>query len=401
MTGLARVKEPLWGKQYLLSIAVNLCIAAIFYLLITTTALYALERFRTDEFTAGIVSGSFIGGAVIARTLGGKFLDVIGRRRLLIMCLVACTVLGVAQAFASELLLLIVLRGLHGVAFGAASSAVSTGVFSFIPASRRSEGTGYYGLSTTLGSAFGPLSGVALIAAYGFESLFLAAGVWAVLGLACGLLLKLPERTLSVEERAALRSWNIWTFIDRGSVPVAGIMLIAGLAFAGVLGFLNPYAVEQGLGTLGGVYFGCYALMVLCSRLFVGRIQDRLGDNAVAYPLLVCLAIALALLAVGLGGVLPYLSAALLGFGFGALMPTIQSIVVRLAGPTKIALATSTFFLMVDLGVGLGPVLAGAIVGSFGYPAMFGTLSAVALGGVAYYWMAHGRASRRSRGAVA
>jgi len=382
-----------------LAIAVNFCIAAVFYLLITTTALYALESFRTDEVVAGIVSGSFIVGSVVARLLGGKFLDVVGRRRMLVACLVACVVLATAQAFVGDLALLVLLRGLHGVAFGAASTAVSAGVFSFIPASRRSEGAGYYGVSTTLGSAIGPIMGVAVIAAFSYRALFLAAAAWGVLGLVGALLLRLPERPPTSEDWTRLRSWSLWTFVDRRSLPVAGIMFAAGIGFSGVLSFLNPYAVHGGAGAIGGTYFAAYALVVLVSRLFVGRLQDRFGDNAVVYPLLVCLAAGLAVLSVGVGGVLPYLSAALIGFGFGALMPTVQSIVVTLAGPERVALATSTFFLMVDLGVGIGPVLDGALLALFGYPGMYLVLSGVAVLGSGYYFLVHGRYRART-GAV-
>lgn len=375
----------------MLAIFVNCCIATILYLLITTTALYALEQFRADEVAAGLVSGSFIIGAVIARIIGGKFLDVVGRRRTLLACMFACVLLALVQIWASDIWVLIVLRCLHGVAFGAASTAVSTSVLAAIPASRRAEGAGYYGISTTLGSAIGPVLGVVIIAQWSYQALFIVAALWGCVGLAAAIMLRPPERELSARERRELRSMNIWTFIERSALPIAGVMLAASIGFSGVLSFLNPYAQTHGFGAIGGWYFLVYAAVAFLSRMFVGRIQDRFGDNAVVYPLLLCLAGSLILLWVGLDGWLPVLSAALLGFGFGALMPTVQAIVVEVAGPTKIALATSTFFLAADLGLGLGPILDGVLVAAFGYRGMYLLLATVAVLAIVYYTFTHGK----------
>ena len=46
-----------------------------------------------------------------------------------------------------------------------------------------------------------------------------------------------------------------------------------------------------------GAYFVAYAVTVLVSRPFAGRLQDRRGDNAVLYPSLLLFVVALLLLA--------------------------------------------------------------------------------------------------------
>ncbi len=390
-------RDPVLSARFVLAVAVNFCIAAIFYLLVTTMALYAIEVFRTDELVAGIVAGAFVVGSIVARLVGGKFLDVIGRRRTLLACLAACVLLALAQIVAAELWAVVVLQGLMGIAFGAASNAVSAGAFSLIPASRRAEGVGYYGISTTLGAAAGPLLGTLLIAGLGYQALFLATAVWAVIGLAGALVLRLPERELDAADRTALRSWGLWTFIDRRSFPVASLMIPTGIAFSGVLSFVNPYSVSATGAAIGGSYFALYAVVVFAARLFVGRIQDRFGDNAVVYPLFACLAAGTGILAFGVDGWIPYVSAVLVAFGFGAMMPTAQSLAVGLAGPHRVALATSTFFLAADIGIGVGPVVDGAIAGAVGYPALYAVLAGVAVLGAVGYTLVHGRASARQR----
>ncbi len=390
-------RDPLVNGRFLLAIGVNFCIAAIFYLLVTTMALYALEVFRTDELVAGIVAGAFVVGSIFARLIGGKFLDVIGRRRTLLVCLAVCVLLALAQLAVGELWAVVLLQGLMGVAFGASSNAVSAGAFSLIPASRRAEGVGYYGVSTTVGSAAGPFLGTILVSELGYPALFIATAGWAVLGLAGALALRLPERELDETERAALRSWGLWTFIDRRSFPVASLMIAAGIAFSGVLSFVNPYSVAETGVAVGGTYFALYAAVVFVARLFVGRLQDRFGDNAVVYPLFGCLAAGTGILAVGVDEWIPYVSAVLVAFGFGAMMPTVQAIAVGLAGPQRVALATSTFFLAADIGIGVGPVVDGALAGSIGYPGLYAVLAGVAVLGAVGYTIVHGRSAARAR----
>ena len=62
-------------------------------------------------------------------------------------------------------------RFIHGIAFGFSST---TGTISsrLIPEERKGEGIGYYGLSVTLASAFGPFLGLVLNNNLGFSSIF-------------------------------------------------------------------------------------------------------------------------------------------------------------------------------------------------------------------------------------
>ncbi|MCK9907285.1 MFS transporter, partial [Frankia sp. Cpl3] len=52
-----------------------------------------------------------------------------------------------------------------------------------IPAQRRGEGMGYFGLSSNLAMALGPLIGIWLMTSYGFGLLFLVSSVLSILAL--------------------------------------------------------------------------------------------------------------------------------------------------------------------------------------------------------------------------
>jgi MFS family permease len=122
------------------------------------------------------------------------------------------------------------------------------------------------------------------------------------------------------------------------------------------------------------MFFLVYAVAVLVSRLFVGRIHDRQGDNAIIYPALAVFAAGLGLLALEPAVWSIAAAGVLSGLGFGSLTPSVQAIAVTEAPEMRLGTATSTFYLMLDLGVGVGPVVLGALLPLTGYPGMFGAL---------------------------
>ncbi|HLS32671.1 MAG TPA: MFS transporter, partial [Brevibacterium sp.] len=73
-------EQRLWTPTFVIGIIINLFMSSVFYLLMTTMAVYAVERFAASDSGAGLASSGFIIGAVVGRVLAGKFLDVVGRR---------------------------------------------------------------------------------------------------------------------------------------------------------------------------------------------------------------------------------------------------------------------------------------------------------------------------------
>lgn len=70
-----------------------------------------------------------------------------------------------------SVVLLLILRLVHGLGFGIAATASGTLAGAIVPSSRRGEGIGYYALSVTLSSAVGPFLSMFLYRTSGFYSL--------------------------------------------------------------------------------------------------------------------------------------------------------------------------------------------------------------------------------------
>lgn len=89
------------------------------------------------------------------------------------------------------------------------------------------------------------------------------------------------------------------------------------------------------------------------------------------------------------------LAGVLIGLGFGCLLPMMQAILINQVPATRVGVATSTFYLLLDTGSGLGPVLLGLIVGVTGFSTMFLLSTVLVVAAGAAYALFHGRAARR------
>lgn len=76
-------RPKLWTKDFIIVSSINFLISLIFYLLVVTIAVYAVDEYNASTSEAGLVTGIFIIGALIGRIFIGRYLDVIGRMRTL------------------------------------------------------------------------------------------------------------------------------------------------------------------------------------------------------------------------------------------------------------------------------------------------------------------------------
>ncbi|WP_101651277.1 MFS transporter [Brevibacterium ihuae] len=384
-------QQRLWTRSFVLAFAVNLSMSLTFYLLMTSMAGYAIDRFGAAETVAGLASSGFIIGALVARVFAGKYLDFIGRRRMILGALIVFVVCGLLYIPLAEVWAVIAVRVVHGIAFGAGNTAIMAAVQTVIPPARRAEGTGYFGTSTTLATAIGPFLAVLLAQQFGYAAMFLACALFSVAGCVLALGLRLPERTPSEEERADKWRLTLTSIIDLGALRIAAVMLLTGMAYSIVLAFLAGHAAGIGTPEAASGFFLLFALVMLVARLVVGRIQDRYGDDVVMYPIFALFTLGLVLIALADAGWMIVLAAVPMGLGFGSLFPSAQAIAVNVTAPHRVGLAISTFFIMLDLGTGLGPVLLGALVPGLGLSGVYLVCAGLVVAAAGVYFVFHGR----------
>ncbi|WP_210769270.1 MFS transporter [Occultella kanbiaonis] len=387
----------LWSREFVLAWIVNFFLAFVFYFLMTTMAVYAIKEFIAGETASGLAASMFVIGSTTARLFAGNLVELVGRRRNLLIALVVGALASLAYFPASSYGSLLVVRFLHGASFAIASTTAMTLAQSVIPRARRGEGTGYFTLSMTLATALGPLLGLLLVDHVGYGALFAGSAVASVLALVIALFLRTRDLAPDREARARLLRFRPADMLHPAVLPVASFMLVLAICYSGVLTYLQPFAAEAGLAGGASIFFLVYAASMLLTRTIMGRLQDRRGDNAVIVFAVLAFAAGLALLGLAGSDALVIVAGVAMGLGFGSLLGALQAVAVSKVPMRRVGVAISTHYFMVDLGIGIGPVLLGLGLGVFGFDTMYLVLAVVALVSLGLYELVHGRYERARR----
>jgi predicted MFS family arabinose efflux permease len=381
-------EKSLWSKSFILIMAVNCLMGLTYYIQMTTLASYATQTYQTSASLAGFAASIFILGSTFGRLIAGKYLDIIGRRRLCYGGFALFFLGSLAYFAAPNIGSLLLVRILHGILFGAANTAIATIVLDFIAQNRRGEGIGYYSLSATCAVAVGPFIGVLLTQNFSYSAIF-----WVTSGFSLLMLLILPF--IHIQDHPApqqvSKGLHIRDYYEPNALSIALVMMLICMCYSCVTTFISSYALELNVAYIVSAFFLVYASVMFVARPYFGRLLDRRGDNIVVIPVILSMALGLAMLAIANGAWLILFAAVPLSIGFGTLMSCGQAIAVKSSTPEKASLATSTALISSELGLGLGTVLMGLFVDYSSYAGMYAIAAAITLALTALYWLVHGR----------
>ena len=384
--------ERIWTKDFIIVFVINSLVFLTHFLLMVTIASYAVDKFHASTSEAGLVVGIFIIGALFGRLATGRIIEDIGSKRILIISTIFFIITSALYFIANNLFLLIIVRFLHGIVFGAASTATGTIVAQIIPHSRRGEGIGYYSMGAILAVALGPFVGVLLIQLVAFEMIFIVTSILATISFAISFAVSEPTYESPRQDQVkAVKSFQISNYLEFKAIPISIIILVIGFSYSGVLTFISLYAKQIHLEEAASFYFLVFAMTLLLSRPFSGRLLDVKGANFVVYPCLVIYAIGMLLLSQANHGITLLLAGAIIGLGYGNFISCAQAISIKTVPLHRLGLATSTFFIFVDLGFGIGPYLLGSLVPFTGFRGLYLTMVIVILATIILYYFLHGR----------
>jgi MFS family permease len=404
MTTVEQTKQqPLWTKDFVIVSIINFTVTLIFFLLMVTIAGYAVDEFGASTGTAGLVSSIFIIGTLFGRLGGGRFIGDWGSKKTLFIGLLFFLITTVLYFAALNLPLLIINRLLQGIALGLTSTATGTIVAQILPPGRRGEGIGYYSLSAILATAVGPFLGILLVHSFDdFRMIFLVDSILAFLCFLVYFLVKVPARPVKPKQAANVKGggFKLTDFIETRAVPISLVAFVIGFAYSGVMSFIEFYAEEIHLVTAGSYFFIIYAIVILMTRPFTGKLLDNRGANMVVYPCLVIFAIGMYAFSSATTSFIFLIAAACIGIGYGNFNSIAQAVAIKVTPNERLGLATSTYFILYDLGLGVGPYVLGRLVPTIGYRSIFLAMVVVIVVSIPLYYFLYGKKEQLSKAAV-
>jgi MFS family permease len=390
--------QKLWTANFIFATFSGLFSSLVFYITMTTLAVFAIDNYQVSTSIAGLTAGIFVIGSAIGRLFSGRYIELAGRRRIILCSAVLFLLVGTLYMIPLSLILFLAVRFFHGMSFGILHNALSTVVISFIPDKRRGEGIGYFSLNFVFATALGPFIGIFLTHNFSYTILFAVCSIFALLALilVCFMDIKTPQFT--PEQIASLKAkQGIGDMFEKKAMPLAIIIIIMSMCYQGVTTFIDTYTTQLHLANFASVFFIVYAAVILIVRPIAGKLLDKKGDNFVMMPIIIFFAASLLMISFANSKLMFVLAAILMAFGYGNILNMGQAIAVNAVPQHRIGTATSTYFIFNDLGQGLGPLLLGLIATGKSFSAMYFTESVIVLLSIFLYYALHGRKQTTQR----
>lgn len=376
-------QERLWNSEYIKIMVNNFGMYFAFYLLTPLLPLYLADSFGTTKDMIGLVLSGYTITALLFRPFSGFMVDAFSRKKMLVAFLFVYFIFFGGYLLASSLLLFAIVRTLHGIPFGASTVACSTVAIDVLPASRRNEGIGYYGLSNNIATAIAPTVGIYIYhTTHDFSILFWIAFFAAGLGM-------LVASTVKIKERPLRRTGKLLSldrfFLTRGWA-IALNLIFFGFCYGVLSNYLAIYGREKlGITSGTGTFFMILSIGLILSRLQGSRSlrKGNLTHNAIEGIVLSTLGYILFVAYPHPLGY--YASAFLIGLGNGHSYPAHQNMMINVAHNNERGTANSSILTSWDVGQGLGILCGGVVAEHLGYTPAFWMVATVHVAGLALF----------------
>jgi MFS family permease len=369
-----------------------------YYYLLVTLPIYLIEDLQGPKSQAGLIVTVFFIAAIIVRPFAGQWIFSFGIKKVFRGALIIYLVSSLLYFFATSLSSLLFLRILHGIGFGMITTTAGTIVANIVPEKRKGEGMGYYGLMINISMAIGPFLGLTAMYNWGIGTMFTISLASVILGTFTGLFISLPkEDKKDKKNNTKKKGIDLDHLFERSALRISFVGLFFALIYSSIISFVSVYADDIQLSDIASYFFIVYAIVLILTRPFTGRIFDRYGANIIMYPAILFFAIGMLTLSQATNAFLFLLSAACIGLGWGTIFPSSQTIAVQLAHSSRRGVATATFLSTLDIGIGIGSLIVGFIGADIGYSALYFYFSILGLLGIFVYYFLHGKTSRKKK----
>ncbi|NLI91387.1 MAG: MFS transporter [Peptococcaceae bacterium] len=359
-------KAKLWTKNFILIMLANAFVFISFHMLLPSMPIY-VQHLGAAEDIVGLIMGIFTVTAVGLRPFAGRVLDTKGRKVVYFFGLTIIILSIFAYSLVSSVFMVLLIRLVHGIGWGASTTAAGTIATDVIPKQRLGEGMGFYGLTSVISMAIAPVIGLQVIQSWGFTYLFVISAFLAVLGAIFASFIKYqkinpPQVSNTNKAKPAL--------FEKSAYKPAVVVFFITLTYGAVVSFIALYAAEFKIENIG-IFFTVYALTLLISRPLFGKVADKKGFDFTIIPGTVCVGLTMIVLFFA-HNLYFFLAAAIIyGIGFGAVQPSLQAMAVFDVPPQRRGAANGTFMSGFDLGIGVGSMIWGVTAKFTGYSTMY------------------------------
>lgn len=314
-----------------------------------------LRSLGADLAESGRFMSAFTLGSAVGSLFTGPLGDRLGQRRVLRGASLLMVAFFAAYAFIDRpehRWLFYVLAPIHGLVWSGLRTATVAKAGAMLSPEIRAEGMSFFGMSSPLGIAVGPLLGLLLWPILGFRWMLIVLGA---IYIALHVLIKsLPKEPAEHRRRDALFQWP-----ERAVLWPALLLFGIGVSF----GPVPPYSAQEAKFlhlAMPSAFLTSLALGIVGLRLVLGL--TGLGKRPIRMlaPMLGVTVAGMAMLALLPGGTGRHILAGLVyGAGYGMVHTLMFMYMIDRAQPDRRGVAVGVLYFSYDLGQAAGALLLG------------------------------------------
>lgn len=375
------------ARERLITRDVALIMAAtFFYMTSSMMGTPIIAGFSQSLGASGAVMGFLAGAlslsALICRPIAGNLSDRTSKRRLAVIGALIFLASNLGYYFVPNTAWLLAARILNGVGFACISVCLSTWLSMLLPISRMGAGMGLYGTMNALAQAVGPDLGIRASKAIGYRNTFLIAVGLTCCIVICVLLIKdggkPPRARLGRQQGGERHHIRLDSLFEPRVIPIALIFMLFAIPYFANQSFIVDYANARHAHVIVSLFFPCYAITLLISRIVLSNWFDTKSFLFFMVTGTICQIVMLASLTVMRNNWLVMLAGLATVGAYGMMSSVTQARAVLIAGKARSGMANTTYYAGIDLGMFLGPLIGGFLYGGLPiiwfYPALLLTM---------------------------
>ena len=335
----------------------NLLFYTSVYVLVPVLPLYLIDEFHAEKSLAGVVLSLFAFAGMLSRPFSGFLVDTFRRKPLYLLCYFLFTVHFAGYLLAGTLLVLAVLRAAQGLIFSIATTSSTTVVVDLLPVDKQGRGIGIFGVTTSAGILFGPLTGLTVLTHYSFHAVFAVALAISAVALLIGATIRMEKQLPPTKPDEHRKKFSIKNIILAQGLRMALCVILVMFLYGALIHYLTLFVRERDITTEPGYFFVLLSLGLILGRLVGGWLVDK---GFLLLPVIIGKLCMIATVFV-LGADIFLPSALLCGLGYGIIFPSYQTIFIRLASGEQRGIAISTYRTATDFGTGFA-ILCGGLI---------------------------------------
>lgn len=318
---------------------------------------------------AGIIVGALSITSMLLRPFAGNLSDHVSKYHIAVLGGTLCLVSNLGYLFAYNYFWLLSFRIINGVGFVLCTVCLATWMAFLVPRDHVGAAMGYYGMLNAISMAIAPALAISLYQRFGYDFILIISAISAgAMVITVQFISNRGVPVFVVDKKIQFK------FIQQKALPVAVIIALMSIPYFATQAGIVMYVEEKHVNVTVSLFFLVYAVILFTVRLFLKNYFDTISFGTWFYICSVATIGYILLLTVMTNNIEMVLAAGMMSIGFGIMVSICQSTALLLAPIEEQGIANSTYFLGVDVGMSIGPIVGGVIPTifpiSFLYPLM-------------------------------